>query len=113
MAVFLYLPFLMVAGVASRFLFMAQAPLCLLMALPLSRHASSTIKRRLRWVLPIATVGILIYFARITHGQNSNLSKASKVGRTLLERPLEIELRTNSTVVFEGVPDSADGYPLF
>ena len=107
MAVVFYVPFLMVRGVAPRFLFMAQAPLCLLVTLPLR-----TSRGLLRYALLVATAGLILFFGRITHRQAYNMGKASNVGRKILDELARIESQQPSNMVIDGFPDTAFGYPI-
>jgi hypothetical protein len=97
----------MVNGVAPRFLFMMQAPLCLILTLPLSGEEG-----RPRFALILGTVGLLLIFGLITHRQAYNSGKASNVGRNILEEVASIERERPSNLVVEGVPDTAFGYPM-
>ena len=107
MACVLYLPFLMVNGVAPRFLFMAQLPLCLILAIPLTGEEG-----RPRFALLLGTVGLLLMFGLMSHRQAYNSGKASNVGRHILDELARIESERPSNLVVEGVPDSAFGYPV-
>jgi hypothetical protein len=102
-----YLPFVMVNGVAPRFLFMMQMPLCLILTLPLVGDEGQP-----RFTLMLAMVGLLLVFGVTSHRQAYNSGKASNVGRQILSEIVSIESERHSNLVVEGVPDSAFGYPM-
>jgi hypothetical protein len=107
MAGVFYLPFLMVNGVLPRFVFMMQAPICLIMVLSLVGDEG-----RPRFTLMLAMVGLLLAFGVSSYRQADNLCKASNVGRQILAEVVSIEAERPSNLVFDGVPNFAFGYPI-
>ena len=107
LAAILYLPYLTVIGVAPRFLFMAQAPLCMLVVLPWERHRGAS-----RNVLVTAALVMILAFGRVSYRRASSMARASNVGRATLDQIARVESAGTSNVVVDDYPDMAFGSPV-
>ncbi len=107
MASVFYLPYVMVVGVAPRFLFMAQAPLCFLIALPASLVFG---KKRIAFIA--VAVVVSLFFCRASYRRSSSVTIASNIGRNILDTMAAIYNERQSNMVLDGVPDYAHGAPI-
>ncbi len=104
MSAALVLPFLMAKGWGARFSFAMQAPLCIILAVPVA-----AIPTRLRFAY-LAVIGVVLSdFAPDSYRQAAAMAQAGRFDREIVEKAAAIPTEPWDTMIFAGIPDSFAG----